>query len=326
METKMYSLSLCSLLVTSMFLLGTMAVESAVAAEEGAPRTVVIVMPSATKATGDATAEDVLEGTTFSNADAVGVSGTMPNQGANGFTPSASVQTIPVGYYDGKGTIDTDPNLVPENICSGFTIFGVTGTTLCNTVTSADGKIWMDRNLGASQIATSVTDTLAYGDLYQWGRLADGHEKISSGKEFDSLSDTDVPGHSRYIMSPDTPYDWRAPQNDALWQGVSGINNPCPSGFRLPTEAEWETERQSWSPNNAAGAFASPLKLVAAGMRSPASGEIQEKNEKGYYWSSTVDGTNSVMLLLHIYDDDGPNAMVDGRRATGTSIRCIKDY
>ena len=31
------------------------------------------------------------------------------------------------------------------------------------------GRTWIDRNLGASQVATSPTDTAAYGDLYQWG-------------------------------------------------------------------------------------------------------------------------------------------------------------
>jgi hypothetical protein len=31
------------------------------------------------------------------------------------------------------------------------------------------GRIWMDRNLGASRAATSPTDSEAYGDLYQWG-------------------------------------------------------------------------------------------------------------------------------------------------------------
>ena len=34
------------------------------------------------------------------------------------------------------------------------------------TVTSANGKVWMDRNLGASRVAISSTDTSAYGDLY----------------------------------------------------------------------------------------------------------------------------------------------------------------
>ncbi|VVM21411.1 hypothetical protein BSPWISOXPB_2895 [uncultured Gammaproteobacteria bacterium] len=31
------------------------------------------------------------------------------------------------------------------------------------------GKIWLDRNLGATQAATSRTDSASYGDLYQWG-------------------------------------------------------------------------------------------------------------------------------------------------------------
>jgi hypothetical protein len=38
----------------------------------------------------------------------------------------------------------------------------------------------MDRNLGAARVATSSTDEEAYGDLYQWGRGTDGHEKRGS--------------------------------------------------------------------------------------------------------------------------------------------------
>lgn len=40
----------------------------------------------------------------------------------------------------------------------------------------ATGLIWMDKNLGASQVATSSTDAASYGDLYQWGRAAEGHQ------------------------------------------------------------------------------------------------------------------------------------------------------
>ena len=45
--------------------------------------------------------------------------------------------------------------------------------TVVNPVT---GKVWLDRNLGATQVATSCTDADSYGDLYQWGRAADGHQ------------------------------------------------------------------------------------------------------------------------------------------------------
>lgn len=47
-------------------------------------------------------------------------------------------------------------------------------------VKSLTGKIWMDRNLDATQEATSSRDVASYGYLYQWGRLSDGHQKRSS--------------------------------------------------------------------------------------------------------------------------------------------------
>ncbi len=182
------------------------------------------------------------------------------------------------------------------------------------------GKIWMDRNLGASRIATSSNDADAYGDLYQWGRASDGHESRTSGTT-STLSNSDTPGHGDFIMNGDSPFDWRVPQNDNLWQGENGINNPCPDGSRLPTETEWEIERTSWSSNNAAGAFNSPLKLTVGGYRIFSNGLVYNAGARGYYWSSTVDGLNARELYFlssnsNIYGD---------YRAQGQSVRCIKD-
>jgi hypothetical protein len=136
-------------------------------------------------------------------------------------------------------------------------------------VVESSGKCWLDRNLGATRVAQSTTDAEAYGHLYQWGRGTDGHQIRTSGTT-STLSGSNTPGHGNFILAPNSPYDWRSPQNDNLWQGVNGINNPCPAGYRLPTEAEWNAERQSWSSNNAAGAFASPLKLPVAGSATTA--------------------------------------------------------
>jgi len=187
------------------------------------------------------------------------------------------------------------------------------------TVTSA-GQVWMDRNLGASRVATSVSDSAAYGDLYQWGRLTDGHEKRASSTTT-TYSNTDVPGHGSFILGEASPYDWRTPQNDNLWQGVTGTNNPCPAGFRLPTAAEWETEISSWSSNNSVGAFASPLKLVMADNRFYNNGDINDTGNYAYYWSSTVVGSNSRYLLFEI----GFAVVFDTYRANGFSVRCLKD-
>ncbi|MDA3910529.1 MAG: FISUMP domain-containing protein [Bacteroidales bacterium] len=190
-----------------------------------------------------------------------------------------------------------------------------------NIVTNpTTGEIWMDRNLGASQVATSSTDAAAYGDLYQWGRSADGHENRTSDTTH-TLSNTDNPGHGDFIVADNPPNDWRNPQNDNLWQGVSGINNPCPSGYRLPTEAEWEAERQSWSSDDAAGAFASPLKLPVAGGRDVSNGSLDVVGSSGYYWSRAVSGAGSRSL----YFFSSSAGMSSYARANGLSVRCIKD-
>jgi hypothetical protein len=170
-----------------------------------------------------------------------------------------------------------------------------TETVVINVTSPATGKVWMDRNLGASRAATSSTDTQAYGDLYQWGRGADGHQKRNSPTT-STLSSTDQPGHGSFILVNSGNYDWRSPQNNNLWQGANGVNNPCPVGYRLPTEAEWEAERASWSSSNAAGAFASPLKLPLAGFRNGSSGSLFSVGSYGLYWSSSVSGTNARYL------------------------------
>jgi uncharacterized protein (TIGR02145 family) len=196
---------------------------------------------------------------------------------------------------------------------------GGTSTTP-NVTNPTTGEIWMDRNLGASQVATSSTDAAAYGVLYQWGRAADGHQLRTSGTT-SILATSDNPGHGDFITNGSSPFDWRSPQNDNLWQGVSGTNNPCPSGYRLPTEAEWEAERTSWSSNNAAGAFASPLKLPVAGFRLSSNGSLGSVGSRGAYWSSAVSGTTARRLG---FNSSNAGMYSDGR-ALGFSVRCIKD-
>jgi hypothetical protein len=193
-------------------------------------------------------------------------------------------------------------------------------TAIVDVANPSTGKIWMDRNLGASQVATSSTDAAAYGDLYQWGRFADGHQCRTSAMTI-QLSTNDQPGHWSFIVGMNSPYDWRSDQNHDLWQGTDGVNNPCPTGYRLPTEAELHAERMSWSSNDAAGAFASPLKLPLAGQRRYNDGSVTDVGSNGYYWSSTVTGTGSRSLIF----DTALAAWFNRVRATGYSVRCIKE-
>ncbi|MCX6191681.1 MAG: hypothetical protein NT109_05305, partial [Flavobacteriia bacterium] len=191
-------------------------------------------------------------------------------------------------------------------------------TTVVDVTNPTTGRIWMDRNLGATQVATSSTDQNAYGDLYQWGRRADGHQCRTSPTTV-TLSSIDQPAHGNFILGPNAPYDWRSPQNTNLWQGVNGVNNPCPSGYRIPTETEINAERLSWSSNNGAGAFASPLKWTLAGLRNLSDGSLGGVGTGGYYWSSTVSGTDSRYLD---FGSSGASMSVTNR-AHGFTVRCL---
>jgi uncharacterized protein (TIGR02145 family) len=195
-----------------------------------------------------------------------------------------------------------------------------TETLVVDVRNPATGRTWMDRNLGATRVATSSTDSEAYGDLYQWGRRVDGHQKRNSST-ISTLSTTDTPSHGSFILAPNSPNDWRSPQNNNLWQGVNGVNNPCPVGYRVPTIAEWTTERQSWSSNNSAGAFASPLKLPLAGGRNSSNGSLEGVGSYGGYWSSSVSGS----LAQYLYFSSTDANVHDDDRAYGNSVRCLKD-
>jgi Fibrobacter succinogenes major domain (Fib_succ_major) len=192
----------------------------------------------------------------------------------------------------------------------------------------------MDRNLGATQVATSSDDAASYGDLFQWGRGSDGHQcRTSTNTALNATVDTDTPPHGNFIIVNTGDLDWRSPRNDNLWQGVNGVNNPCPSGYRVPSDLELEAERVSWeqapinSTNNAAGAFASPLKLPMAGYRFSSIGSLLSVGILGGYWSSTVRSTNARYLFFDGSFFDSLTAARIGtlNRANGFSVRCLKD-
>ena len=210
--------------------------------------------------------------------------------------------------------------------CGTSTLFGSNGdTNTYGTVTGADGNCWLDRNLGASRVATSKTDASAYGWYYQWGRGTDGHQ-ISTNGTTSTLSSLDIPGHSNFILNSTLPKDWRNPQNNNLWQGFSGTNNPCPGGFRLPTQSEWlafitAIDSSDCINNNCDDPFyASTLKLPVSGYRDGSSGSFSVQGGTGFYWASDVRGTWAYDLS---FGWGGRTVRYDGR-AFGFPVRCIK--
>ena len=205
---------------------------------------------------------------------------------------------------------------VKDEIFNGGIFNGLEYQVVTNPIT---GRQWLDRNLGATRVATAVNDAQAYGHLFQWGRLADGHE-IRTSATRNEQSTTDVPGHSDFIIGFD---DWRNPSNNNLWQGVDAVNGIAPKGWRLPTESELMEERNTWTSFDRDGAYASFLKLPRAGLRSSATGSFSLVGVVTRIWSMNSVTNSSNSRTLNVGSSSA--AMLSESRAEGRTVRLIKD-
>jgi len=259
-----------------------------------------------------ATEQIVASGGSGTAVTAVPDTGYVFARWSDGVTTNPRTDTNVTSDINVEAQFEIDP-------CRGQTsvTFNYNGSNVTyNTVRSGD-NCWLDRNLGATRAATSSTDSESYGDLFQWGRLADGHQIRTSGTT-STRSSGDVPGHENFITNSTSPYDWRDPQNANLWQGATGVNNPCPSGWRIPTDAELDAEILGWSSNNSAGAYASALKWSLSGSRTY-NGSINVNN--GYAWSSAVSGSGSGNLF---FNSSIAFMASGGGRAAGAPVRCLR--
>lgn len=235
------------------------------------------------------------------------------------FSGSATGGILTVTPTNSDGNGGTSPNFT---ISIAIATCGVTYTY--NTVVAAE-YTWLDRNLGASQVATASDDYMSYGALYQWGRQSDGHQCI------DWISGTDgTPQYSSTTTQctsgtcPDALFvsesdNWNTlSQADytILWNGSpKGINDPCPDGYRVPTDTELSTLSATFDTQNQSGAFSSPVKMPLPGQRSRMDASLTNAGFEGHYWTSTPH-------YCFMFDHSGIWMSLEGLES-GNSVRCI---
>ena len=188
-------------------------------------------------------------------------------------------------------------------------------------VTSPDtGRVWLDRNLGATQVATKVDDSAAYGHLYQWGRAADGHESRTSATTR-TLASNITPGTNTFITGSSdwTNADSLGALRTTVWED-GGANDICPTGFSVPTEDEITAETII---TNTSTAFSSFLKIPVAGFRhSRRNSVLNNVGSLAFLWSRSVAGGS---YGRHFYIYGSSAGFNSDERALGFSVRCIGD-
>jgi len=190
-------------------------------------------------------------------------------------------------------------------------VAAVTKSTTYGTVTNVPGeetKCWTTSNLGSDHQATAVNDATeeSAGWYWQFNR--------KQGYKHDGTNRTP---NTTWISSINENSDWIVD------------NDPCKielgSDWRIPTREEWYNVKtagnwvNSWTP-----LWESLLKLHAAGYLFRSNGALTDRGAHGNYYSSTQGaGTYNYGIAL----DFIPNsiALNGWLKATGSSIRCIKD-
>lgn len=194
------------------------------------------------------------------------------------------------------------------------------------------GRVWLDRNLGASQVCTAYNDSKCYGDFYQWGRNIDGHEKPTSAVTTTLASNINFVG-TNFIKHVSSPRDWSTTDisgdlRHENWSKTDG-SSICPVGFRVPTinEIKAETievgEYSSVVVSDRIDAFDSFLKLPSSGDRKGSTGLRSWKGIYGFIWSSTNTASSSKSYVFN-YLSSSVQA-TNTYRSNGHPVRCIKD-
>jgi len=188
------------------------------------------------------------------------------------------------------------------------TVAPVSKTVNYGTVTtnlSGSNKCWITQNLGSDQQAISASDATepSAGWYWQFNRL--------QGYKHDGAVRTPS---TTWITSISENSDWVA------------ANDPCTSelgsSWRIPTQTEWTNVNADGAWANLNNAYASVLKLHAAGYVDYNAGGLSSRGSYGFYWGSTqIDLTSGRLLYL----GSSFSSIINNPKAYGYSLRCIKD-
>ena len=206
-----------------------------------------------------------------------------------------------------------------------------------------NGVKWATRNVDSH--GRFVYNVEGYGGLFQWGRVGDGHEWRSSAAHRDGVVvgvggkldangqvSTSHAAFGKFI----TGNDWRNPESSTLWNSgtvlspVKTVNDPCPAGWRVPTQAELKKlldAGSTWTKMDGVGGRLfgkgnNMIFLPAAGYRPNSGGNVSGVGANGNYWSTSEGLTRGVSYLRF---SSAEALLQEGFKTLGVSVRCVAE-
>jgi uncharacterized protein (TIGR02145 family) len=182
------------------------------------------------------------------------------------------------------------------------------------------------------------------GGYWQWGRKGPDPSQWYDNNSEHFAHGPDGPDANEANSAEISGWSSNSADNGA-WRDSNGNktdNDPCPTGFRLPTIDEWDAVRNdtvnnpqrsegSWSTTSDdhtnygnARFFGEKLMLPAAGRRNSSTGALLERGSYGIYWSSS-EYDNYSAWNLYFNSGNAYTGYNTGYRTTGLSVRCVAD-
>ena len=233
---------------------------------------------------------------------------------------------LPSGGENGQGIMMCDgvPTWTTGGTCPGKPGPNITDAenNTYKTVTIGTQQ-WMAENLKVTKYndGTAIPNIT---DNTQWSNLTTGSW---------SYYNNDLANNAKYGKL----YNWHA-----VSKTTNGNKNVCPTGWHVPTEAEWsvligylggssvaggkmkEVVTASWNSPNTDATNTSLFSALPGGYRLDGGG-YSNIGYSGYWWSSTESSTTNYARGRLLKYDNGDAGSYSNVKACGASVRCLRD-